>query len=295
MIDGGVGISAAASLATNFVGPSTFLARHDGVYDKESEKCVKLAGRLDRIPKEDIDHFEFEEYNLRHSRSLQKLQDYRAAQGNYKQKKWYKNPLEKWDERTKVRKAKREVQGSIAQEQAHIEALETYSRHSSRASSVGSVWGGIESGLSLNPSRPYRTDSCSIRASGGSPPSASMEDICTDEKRAYVVSQVSDWLSSAPFSAPSEGLTQVRLPNDHNNFDSTAPKSRRVPQDPARKYVCVECGNRYSKQSTLRNHYLTHTGARPFSCQYPGCNRRFSMAFNMQRHMRTHTSAGAFK
>ena len=44
--------------------------------------------------------------------------------------------------------------------------------------------------------RPYRTDSCSIRAAGGSPPSASLEEISQDEKMDIVSGQVSDWLSS---------------------------------------------------------------------------------------------------
>ncbi|KIJ56346.1 hypothetical protein M422DRAFT_239570 [Sphaerobolus stellatus SS14] len=93
---------------------------------------------------------------------------------------------------------------------------------------------------------------------------------------------------------PNEGLVHQRS-SARDDLDPTMPKPRLPPQDPARKYVCSECGNRFSKQSTLRNHHLTHTGERPFACQHPGCGRRFSMACNMQRHMRTHTTASAFE
>ncbi|KAF8528425.1 hypothetical protein BU17DRAFT_80766 [Hysterangium stoloniferum] len=93
---------------------------------------------------------------------------------------------------------------------------------------------------------------------------------------------------------PDQGLVHQRS-SSRDDLDPSIPKPRLPPSDPARKYVCSECGNRFSKQSTLRNHMLTHTGERPFACTHPGCGRRFSMACNMQRHMRTHTSASAFE
>jgi len=92
---------------------------------------------------------------------------------------------------------------------------------------------------------------------------------------------------------PDQGLVHQKS-SKRDDLDPSKPKPRLPPSDPARKYVCAECGNRFSKQSTLRNHLLTHSGERPFACTHPGCGRRFSMACNMQRHMRTHTSASAF-
>ena len=61
---------------------------------------------------------------------------------------------------------------------------------------MGSIWEGSKSGLDLERSRPYRTDAVSIRAAGGSPPSASLEDISQDEKMNTLRDQVSSWLSS---------------------------------------------------------------------------------------------------
>lgn len=83
---------------------------------------------------------------------------------------------------------------------------------------------------------------------------------------------------------PSEGLVHQRS-STRDDLDPTIPKPRLPPSDPARKYVCSECGSRFSKPSTLRvswstsflqygtcftnlgfiaweNHYLTHTGER---------------------------------
>ena len=68
MVDGGIGISAAVAIGAKFIERSKFTARHDGVYDKESEKRVRLAERFEKIPKEDVDHFEWEEYNSLHAR-----------------------------------------------------------------------------------------------------------------------------------------------------------------------------------------------------------------------------------
>jgi hypothetical protein len=71
----------------------------------------------------------------------------------------------------------------------HSQELDTYSRSaSSRGGSVPPLRSNIEgaSGLYLDRSRPYRTDSLSVRAVGHSPPSASLEDICNDETRDVV-------------------------------------------------------------------------------------------------------------
>ncbi|PPQ97487.1 hypothetical protein CVT26_002716 [Gymnopilus dilepis] len=198
-MDGGVGISAAVAIGSKFVERSKFAARHDASYDKEADKSAKLAERFDRIPKEDVDHFEYEAYDQLHSRSLQDLRQYKYVQDEYKSKEWYKQPAAKIHLRTKVRKAKRRVQSSVVEEGSHVQDLERYSRSSSsRCSSVGSIFGGSESGLQLSTasSKLYRTDSCSVRATGGSPPSASLEDIENEERRTKGTMAVLSWLTS---------------------------------------------------------------------------------------------------
>ncbi|KIJ32738.1 hypothetical protein M422DRAFT_265373 [Sphaerobolus stellatus SS14] len=55
---------------------------------------------------------------------------------------------------------------------------------------------------------------------------------------------------------PNEGLVHQRS-SARDDLDSTMPKPRLPPQDPARKYVCSECGNRFLKQSTLKTYRRT--------------------------------------
>ncbi|KDR84465.1 hypothetical protein GALMADRAFT_237339 [Galerina marginata CBS 339.88] len=72
-MDGGVGISAAVAVGSKFVERSKFTARHEAIYDKEVDKSIKLGQRFDSIPKEDVDEFEFQEYNLLRSKCADSL------------------------------------------------------------------------------------------------------------------------------------------------------------------------------------------------------------------------------
>ena len=71
MAEVGIGISAIVAFGSKFVERSKFTARHDAICDKEESKSIKLAERFDSIPREDIDHFEFEEYNRLHSKYVE--------------------------------------------------------------------------------------------------------------------------------------------------------------------------------------------------------------------------------
>ena len=70
MVDAGIGISAVVAVGSKFIERSKFAARHDAIYDKEVDKSVRLAERFDKIEKEDVDQFEFQEYTLLHSKSV---------------------------------------------------------------------------------------------------------------------------------------------------------------------------------------------------------------------------------
>ena len=62
MAEVGIGVSAVVAIGSKFIERSKFTVRHDAVYDKEGTRSIKLAERFDSIPREDVDHFEFEEY-----------------------------------------------------------------------------------------------------------------------------------------------------------------------------------------------------------------------------------------
>ncbi|OWZ65994.1 hypothetical protein AYX15_02667 [Cryptococcus neoformans] len=62
-----------------------------------------------------------------------------------------------------------------------------------------------------------------------------------------------------------------------------------------RYHPCSVCAKRFTRPSALRTHMHTHTGERPFICDWPGCGRDFSVQSNCKRHIRTHEAKEARK
>lgn len=56
---------------------------------------------------------------------------------------------------------------------------------------------------------------------------------------------------------------------------------------------CPVCGKICSRPSTLKTHYLIHTGDTPFRCPWKSCNKSFNVKSNMLRHLKSHQKKGA--
>ncbi|EEB09383.1 transcription factor zf-C2H2 type [Schizosaccharomyces japonicus yFS275] len=54
------------------------------------------------------------------------------------------------------------------------------------------------------------------------------------------------------------------------------------------RYKCSECLQGFSRPSSLKIHTYSHTGERPFVCDYNGCGKAFNVRSNMRRHQRVH-------
>lgn len=92
--------------------------------------------------------------------------------------------------------------------------------------------------------------------------------------------------------APPMGYQYARpIAPSFSSFGSI-PSGMVAPEQPSAKYECQYCGKGFTRPSSLKIHVHSHTGERPFSCTFDGCNRTFSVQSNMRRHARTHLQPG---
>ncbi|XP_058475276.1 zinc finger protein 436-like [Solea solea] len=59
-----------------------------------------------------------------------------------------------------------------------------------------------------------------------------------------------------------------------------------------KQVICPECGDAFGSKDSLRRHFRTHTGEKPFGC--PICGRHFRDRGNMGKHMVIHTGEKRF-
>ncbi|KAK9240620.1 hypothetical protein V1525DRAFT_394436 [Lipomyces kononenkoae] len=57
-----------------------------------------------------------------------------------------------------------------------------------------------------------------------------------------------------------------------------------------KKHKCPICHKRFTRPSSLQTHMYSHTGEKPFTCDFRGCGRKFSVVSNLRRHKKIHSS-----
>lgn len=60
-----------------------------------------------------------------------------------------------------------------------------------------------------------------------------------------------------------------------------------------KKHKCKICDKRFTRPSSLQTHMYSHTGEKPFACDFEGCGRHFSVVSNLRRHKKCHKGAGS--
>ncbi|XP_013385513.1 zinc finger protein 367 [Lingula anatina] len=58
---------------------------------------------------------------------------------------------------------------------------------------------------------------------------------------------------------------------------------------------CKICNRVFPREKSLQAHLRTHTGERPYICDYPGCGRAFCQSGQLKTHQRLHTGEKPFE
>lgn len=88
-------------------------------------------------------------------------------------------------------------------------------------------------------------------------------------------------------SSPSNSYKNQHYHSDVKSYSLPMPAKLEM-WDEARRHTCSICHKKFNRPSSLRIHETTHTGAKPFRCDWPQCGRLFNVNSNMRRHYRNH-------
>ncbi|XP_064477056.1 zinc finger protein 367-like [Ornithodoros turicata] len=58
---------------------------------------------------------------------------------------------------------------------------------------------------------------------------------------------------------------------------------------------CNVCNRVFPREKSLQAHVRTHTGEKPYKCDYPNCKRSFAQSGQLKTHQRLHTGEKPFK
>ncbi|ODH53729.1 hypothetical protein GX48_00147 [Paracoccidioides brasiliensis] len=97
-------------------------------------------------------------------------------------------------------------------------------------------------------------------------------------------SESHDAMPSRTLPRPS-GLIHGAIPGPQSMMGQFSSK---IPSNTQKKHKCKICDKRFTRPSSLQTHMYSHTGEKPFPCEFPGCGRHFSVVSNLRRHNKVH-------
>jgi len=106
------------------------------------------------------------------------------------------------------------------------------------------------------------------------------------QEEAIKLKQVSPTIM--PTKMSNDNLQNLIFKNEINVMELTGNKQIKRKSPSQQRKQCPICGKICSRPSTLKTHFLIHTGDNPFKCSWIGCKKSFNVKSNMLRHLKSH-------